>query len=397
MPADRSVTLAGMSTRMPGRAAGSETWVRAIQVLSSRALNRATLERQMLLRRRTRSATDALGYLVGMQAQAPNAPYVGLWSRLEGFRHEELSALVADRQAVRTTLLRGTIHLVTAGDCLALRPVLQSALERDVYRNTTYGGHRLAGLDLDAVFAAGRELVANRPSTNAQLRDALGSRWPDRDPAALAYAVRALVPMVHVPPRGIWQRSGPIALTTVEAWLGRSIDPGTAPDATVLRYLAAYGPSTVADAQAWSRLAGLREVFDRLRPDLITFNDDRGRELFDLPDAPRPDPETPAPPRFLPEYDNVLLAHADRARFVEDDLRRRVQDEGLVVGSLLVDGRAGGTWTTARRRTETTLTVRLLVPVSEGDRSAIVDEGSALLAFMAPEADSRRVEFAPDG
>ena len=351
----------------------------------------------MLLRRQSMSAPDALEYLVGMQAQAPNAPYVGLWSRLEGFRHEELSALVADRRAVRMTLLRGTIHLVSVRDCMALRPVLQSALERDVYRNTTYGGHRLVDLDIAAVFAAGRELVATEPMTNAQLRDALGARWPDRDRAALAYAVRALVPMIHVPPRGIWQRSGPIALTTVEAWLGRSVDGDTAPDATVLRYLAAYGPSTVADAQAWSRLAGLREVFERLRPTLVTFRNDQGRELFDLPDAPRPDPGIPAPPRFLPEYDNVLLAHADRARFVEDDLRRSVQDKGLVVGSLLVDGRAGGTWTTARQHGETTLAVRLLVPVSDLDRSAITDEGTALLAFLAPASDRRRVEFVTDG
>jgi hypothetical protein len=339
------------------------------------------------------SAADALEFLVGMQAQAPNAPYVGLWSRLEGFRHEELSAMVADRQAVRATLMRGTIHLVTAADCLALRPVLQLALERDVYRNTTYGQHRLDGLDMDAVFGAGRDLVAGRPLTNAQLRVALGQRGPARHPAALAYAVRVLVPMIHVPPRGMWQRSGPIALTTVEAWLGRSVDAVSAPDAMVLRYLAAYGPSSIADAQAWSRLTGLRDTFDRLRPRLATFSDERGRELFDLPDAPRPDPDTPAPPRFLPEYDNVLLAHADRARFVDDDVRRRIQDEGLTVGSLLIDGFAGGTWTTAQERGRATLTVRAVGSLSDADRSAVEAEGSRLLEFIAPSAGEREVVF----
>jgi winged helix DNA-binding protein len=364
------------------------------QVLGRRALNRATLARQLLLERVSMDVEDALEWLVGMQAQLPNAPFVALWSRLEGFRPEALSALVADRRAVRMTLLRGTIHLVTARDGLRLRPVLQPALERDVYRNTTFGGHRLAGLDMTAVLAAGRDLVADQPLTNAQLRDALALRWPDRDPAALAYAVRCLLPMVHVPPRGIWQRSGPIALTTVETWLGRPVDASSSPDAVVLRYLAAYGPSTVADAQAWSRLTGLRDAFERLRPGLVTFADERGRELFDLPDAPRPDPDTPAPPRFLPEYDNVLLAHADRTRFVEDDLRRQISGQRFVVGSVLVDGRAGATWTSRIERNEATLSVRPIVPLSDADRVGISEEGERLLSFLAPDAGRRRVGFA---
>jgi hypothetical protein len=361
------------------------------QVLSRRALNRATLDRQLLLRRHDLPIEVALEHLVGMQAQQPNAPYVGLWSRLDAFRHETLGALVAERRAVRVSLMRATIHLVTARDCLRLRPVLQPALERDVYPNTTYGGHRLAGLDMPALFAAGRELVAERPLTNAQLRNALAPLWPDRDPAALAYAVRVLVPMVHVPPRGIWQRTGPIAMTTVEAWLGRSVDDAAEPDSMILRYLAAYGPSSVADAQTWSRLTGLREVFERLRSQLITFRDASGRELFDLPDAPRPDPDTPAPPRFLPEYDNVLLAHADRSRFVDDGLRRLVAQERLVVGSVLVDGRADATWTTEREDSEHRLVIRPRVPMSVAVREAVAEEGARLQAFIAPEGSRRRV------
>jgi hypothetical protein len=363
------------------------------RTLSLRTLNRATLERQMLLRRHPMAVADALEHLVGMQAQLPNAPYVALWSRLEGFQPETLSELVANRRAVRMSLMRATIHLVTARDALALRPVVQPALERDVYPNTTYGGHRLAGLDMGAVLDAGRELVAERPLSNAQLRHALADRWPDRDPAALAYAVRGLLPMVHVPPRGIWQRSGPIALTTVEAWLGQSVDPVADPDTMVLRYLAAYGPASVADAQTWARLTGLREVFDRLRPHLAVFEDERGRELFDLPDAPRPDPDTPAPPRFLPEYDNVLLAHADRTRFVDDDTRRRIQAEGLTIGSLLVDGTAGGTWTTARQDGTQVLTIRPIEPMTDPDREAIAAEGARLLELLAPTVARRVVTF----
>lgn len=374
---------------MPSRPRGGSA-----PILSRRALNRATLARQMLLRRASMDVAAALEFLVGMQAQLPNAPYLGLWSRLERFQPGALSELVADRRAVRISLMRATIHLVTARDALGLRPVLQPALERDVYPNSTYGGKRLVGLDMDAVLAAGRELVADRPLTNAQLRAALAIRWPDRDAAALAYAVRGLLPMVHVPPRGIWQRSGPVALTTVEAWLGRPVDATATPDAMILRYLAAYGPSTVADAQAWSRLTGLREVFERMRPGLATFADELGRELFDLPDAPRPDPESPAPPRFLPEYDNVLLAHADRTRFVEDELRRQISGEGLVVGSVLVDGRAGATWTTSRAGDQAILSVRPVVSLSDTDRAGVVEEGSRLLDLLAPAAGSRRIEFA---
>lgn len=336
----------------------------------------------------------ALEHLVGMQAQLPNGPYVGLWSRLEDFRHEELSALVAERAAVRASLMRATIHLVTAGDCVVLRPVLQPVLERDVYPNATFGGARLAGLDMDAVLAAGRELVAERPLTNAQLRDALAPRWPDRDPAALAYAVRNLLPMVHVPPRGIWQRSGPIALTTVETWLGRPVADDAAPDAMLLRYLAAYGPSSVADAQAWSRLTALRDAFDRLRPELVVVHDERGRELFDLPDAPRPDPETPAPPRFLPEYDNVLLAHDDRTRFVDDALRRGISADGIGLGTVLVDGRVGATWSVRRDKARAILSIWPRVPTSDADREAMAGEGRRLLDFLAADATERVTEIA---
>jgi hypothetical protein len=182
-------------------------------------------------------------------------------------------------------------------------------------------------------------------------------------------------------------------LTTTEVWLGRPIDATASPDALILRYLAAYGPSTVADAQAWSRLTGLRDAFERLRPSLGTFADEDGRELFDLPDAPRPDPDTPAPTRFLPEYDNVLLAHADRTRFVEDDLRRQISGERLVVGSVLVDGRAGATWTTSHDHNEAILSVRPVVPLPDADRAAVAEEGLRLLEFLAPAAGSRRVSF----
>jgi len=366
------------------------------EILGRRVLNRALLERQLLLQRSNLSPAEAIGHLVGMQAQVPAAPYVGLWTRLEGFRPEGLSGLISDRRAVRASMMRATIHLVTARDFLALRPVVQPVLERDVYRNATFGKERLAGLDVEAVLAAGRALLEERPRTAAELRRSLGPRWPERDPAALAYAVRGLLPLVHVPPRGLWGESGPVAMTTAEAWLGEAVDPNPSADEAVMRYLAGYGPATVADARAWSGLAGLPEAFERLRPRLTVFRDGRGRELFDVPGAPLPDPETPASPRFLPAFDNALLSHADRARIVSDEHRKALSKDPFMRGVLL-DGFACGTWKTERAGGRTDLVIEPFGPLAPQDRSALAEEGRRLLAFAEPGAGVGDVRFVGSG
>jgi hypothetical protein len=361
-------------------------------VLGQRALNRALLERQLLLRRRKLSAFEAIEHLVGMQAQVPDAPYVGLWTRLENFGTDELTRLIAERRVVRASMMRATIHLVTDRDFLALRPVVQPVLERDVYGNATYGKDRLAGLDVGAVLAAGKTLLEGQPRTAAELRRLLGPRWPDRDPAALAYAVRGLLPLVHVPPRGLWGESGPVALTTAEAWLGRSVARDRAPDRMVMLYLAAFGPATVADARAWSGLSGLREVFERLRPRLVAFRDESGRELYDVPGAPLPDPETPAPPRFLPEFDNALLSHADRARIISDEHRKMLFKDPQMRGVLL-DGFVCGTWKTEWNCEKATLMIEPFGPLTEADRDALTEEGLRLLTFAASSAKTHAIEF----
>jgi Winged helix DNA-binding domain len=355
------------------------------EVLGRRALNRALLERQGLLRRQEVPAIDMIEHLVGMQAQEPDDPYVGLWTRLEGFRAEELSDLISARRAVRASLMRATIHLVSADDCLRLRPVVQPVLERDVYPNPTYGRERLAGLDVDALLEAGRELLDEKPRTAAELRALLGARWPERDPAALAYAVRGLLPVVYVPPRGIWGESGRVALSTVETWIGRGVEPHREPDEMVLRYLRAFGPATVSDVRTWSRLTGLRAVVERLRPRLRTYRDEHSRELFDVPDAPLPDPYTSAPVRFLPRFDNALLSHADRVRIVSDEYRKRIIAGGGMgsVGTFLVGGFVRGTWKIEQIRNKATLVIESFEVLPREHRDAVAEEGEQLLRFIA--------------
>ncbi|MDX5571018.1 winged helix DNA-binding domain-containing protein, partial [Streptomyces sp. ID05-04B] len=256
-------------------------------VLDARALNRATLARQLLLSPAELSAKAAVEHLLGLQAQNVKPPYYALAARLEGFVPEQLSGLMADREVVRIVSMRSTIHTHTADDCLTLRPLVQPARDREL-ANFRKG---LVGVDLDRLAVLARELVEDEPRTMGQLREALTVEWPDADPQSLAVAARCRLPLVQVTPRGLWGRSGQVALTTAEHWLGRPAQQAPAADAVVLRYLAAFGPASVKDMQTWAGLTRLREAFAGLRPHLSVFRDDHGVELFDLPEAPRPDPE----------------------------------------------------------------------------------------------------------
>lgn len=321
-------------------------------------------------------------HLVGMQAQSPLAPYVGLWTRLAGFDPATLSSLVESRAAVRMTLMRTTIHLVSARDAVGLRPILQPVVERG-FRSGSPFGRRIVGADVAAVLASGRALLETQPLTVAQLGPRLVERFPGFDPESLAQAVRLLEPLVHVPPRGLWGRGGPAAFTTVKEWLGRPVDAEATTDgveSVVLRYLGAFGPASVRDAQAWSWLTRLRPVFERLRPRLRTFVDESGVELFDLPDAPRPPADTPAPVRFLPEYDNLLVSHADRSRITTPGYLERA----FTRGSFLVDGFVAGAWRPVRSgRATTAIEIEPFEPLGMADRRDVEDEAAHLGSFLA--------------
>jgi Winged helix DNA-binding domain len=360
--------------------------------MSLRAINRATLARQSLLERTDASVTTVLERLVGMQAQTPHTAYVGLWGRIVGFDPEELSARLTDRSVVRMALMRGTIHLVTARDAWGLRPLVQPVMDRV---QKSQFGKRLAGVDHDEVVAMGRAFVNEQPQTFKALGDHLLTRWPERDRMGLEQAVRTGVPLVQVPPRGLWGRSGPVAHTSIEAWLGEP--PAELPtiDTIVSRYLAAFGPASVMDAQAWCGLTKLAEVFERLRPELVTFRDERGRELFDLPDAPRPDPDTPAPPRFLYDYENMLLSYADRSRAISPEIIRGIDtrtQESL--STFTLDGFVAGTWGFQRDRGAAKLTITPIARLSKTDTAAIAEEGHGLLAFLAADAAEHDIRFA---
>ena len=357
-------------------------------VLTRRQLNRSLLARQMLLERIELPAIEVIERLVGMQAQVPTDPYTALWSRIGGFEPAELSELIADRRAVRVVgLMRTTIHLVSARDALAIRPLMQPVLDR-AWRYSPFS-KKLGGANVDDVVAAGLELLVERSYVATELGKRLQERWPDADANSMGYAIRFLVPVLQPPPRGLWGKSGLAHVETIERWLGRPLEPNPSVDEVVMRYLAAFGPASAKDVGVWSWWTGIREVIDRLRPQLVTFRDERGRELFDVPNAPFPDPETPAPVRFLPEYDNIALSHDDRTRVID----RRLSEDIWMRGSILVDGFVRGTWRIDTKKQVSTIRIGLFDTLTHVERAEVEAEAELLAAFLAPEAETRELRI----
>ena len=348
--------------------------------LSQRVLNRTLLARQGLLERVARDPIEVIEGLVALQAQEPIDPYVGLWSRIASFDPMVVSDAIAERRLVRMGSLRTTLHLLTTEDALAIAP-LTAGVHRRTFRNTPFA-KALDGLDAEAVLEAARAALEERPMTPSELGKHLAARWPDRDPASLAYSARYALPLVQVPPRGLWGRKGRTLNTTLEAWTGRT-PVATTVDALVLRYLRAFGPASASDIRTWSWFTGLREVVERLRPRLRSFTDDAGRELLDIEDGAIADPDRPAPVRFLPQYDNVFLSHDDRSR-INGALSWGL--DFVWKGPILVDGGISGSWRVRRTGASAAMTIELGRVLSAAERRDLEAEAERLAAFLDPEA-----------
>jgi hypothetical protein len=352
--------------------------------LTRAELNRATLARQMLLEREPLGAIAAIERLAGMQAQEPRHPFTGLWTRVCGFEREQLLRALREREVVRATLMRSTLHLMSAADYAALRMALQpsTAVALRVL------GVRSQGLDLDAVLPAASELLRDNPLTFDEIRAHLKERFPDVDHRALGYAVRTLLPLVMLPSEADrWGFPRVSAFALAGEWLDEPLAAQGA-EALVTRYLGAFGPATAKDVQTWSGVGGMKAVLDAMRDRLEVFTEEGGRrELFDLPDAPRPGADVPAPARLLPEFDNLVLAHDDRTRLIADEHRPLVTTKNLrVKATFLLDGAVRGTWSIEVKRKLATLVLAPFDALSKPEREQLEPEAQALLRFAEPDA-----------
>lgn len=360
-------------------------------VLSLRQLNRTLLARQLLLQRSRLDPLAAIETLVALQSQIPNPPYIGLWTRLQEFERRDLTSLLESRQVVRAPWLRSTLHLVSAADHQRFQAAIQPALARGL---RSFFGARARDLDIERLIEIAKPyLEAETPAIGA-LRDKLQEHEPERDKQAMAYAVRSCLPLVQIPPSGTWGVGTRATYTTAESWLGAPASASTEPGALFRRYLAAFGPATVMDFQTWTGMTRLKTPLAPALQDLATYQDEGGKTLYDLPDLPIAAAEAPAPVRFLPEYDNILIAHKDRRRILPEAQRKKVfVSAGRVLGSVLIDGFVGAIWKSQREKTKAILLVSLFEKQTDEILGAIEAEGMALLRFIEDEAQDFSVEF----
>jgi len=367
--------------------------VSARRKTSTRALNRALLARQLLLERVELPVEDALGRLVALQAQLARPPFVALWTRLRGFSRDTLRRAAHERRVVRATMMRGTIHLLRADDYRAMRGLLQPAFDAGV---RSILKEWIDGADLAAVDAEARAFFARSPSTFDAFRKQVKAARPHENERAPAYAARMRIPLVQLPADVPWGWSATAAFALADEWLGAAIaTSGGDARALVRRYLAAFGPATVADAQCWTGVQGLRAVFAEMQDELVELEDERGRALYDLPDAPRPAEDVPAPVRFLPEFDNAILGHEERSRIVDDAHRPRLVTRNLQVpATVLVDGRVWGSWTVTKARRTATLAITPFDKLpTKTLRAELEAEGEEVLGFVEPEVSTRAVRI----
>jgi hypothetical protein len=345
------------------------------------------------LERASLSIPAGIERLVGLQAQQASPPYVGLWTRLQDLHREDLTRLTEERRVIKATLMRATLHLVTAEDYLRLRTTLQPALVRA--SESIAKRRESQELDVEKILEAARRFIGEAPRTFAEISAMLTELMPDRDVGAMRYTVRTHLPLIQVPNNSEWSYPGNPQFTLAESWLGKPISNEDNFRTLVFRYLAAFGPASVADMQTWSGLPKLKDPIQALKKDLHTYRDEQGRELFDLPDISLPDADTHAPERFLPEYDNLLLSHTKRTRVIADQYRSKVYLPGLrVAATFLVDGIVSGVWKTEKKKSAATLLIEPFEKLTKQNRSALTEEAEKLIRFVEPEAKAYEVRFA---
>lgn len=362
----------------------------ADRILKLRELNRATLARQMLLARESTTVPAAIERLVGMQAQLASAPYVGLWTRLRDFKRENLASEIENRKVIKATMMRATLHLCEAEDYARFRTALKPALDGASDAINKRRGH---DFDLDKLLKAARKFIGEKPRTFAEISEMVGKLMPYHDVGALRYSVRTHIPLVQVPIATGWSYSNKPEFTLAESWTGRPISPEDNLRDLVFRYLAAFGPASVTDAQTWLGMK-LKDTFEKLKPELQSYRGEGRVELFDLPGAALPSEDTPAPVRFLPEYDNLLLSHSNRTRVIADEYRSKVYLPGLrVAATILVDGFVRGAWKVEKTKTAATLVIEPFDKLTKKDRTALAEEGERLVRFVEPKAKTFEVRF----
>jgi Winged helix DNA-binding domain len=344
------------------------------RVLSTRELNRALLARQLLLERSPLPLDAALEQVAGLQAQYAPSPYVGLWSRLRDFRRDQLTRALEDRRAVQATLLRSTIHIVSAADYPPFAEAIRSA-RRDWW--TRVARSQLEGVDVEAAAALVRERLADGPARQAELTRLLADKGY---PRAVWNGVGLWVDMVRVPPSGTWERRRADLYGLAADWLGPwQVDAADALEHLVRRYLAGFGPASLVDLGSWAGmpLTRLRPVLERVGT--RRFRDERGAALFDLPRAPLPDPGTPAPPRFLSTWDANLLVHARRTQVLPEHHRPRIFHTRAPHSfpTFLVEGAVAGTW----RHDQGRVRLEPFEPLPRATRRQLETEAERLAAF----------------
>ncbi|MGH3072688.1 MAG: winged helix DNA-binding domain-containing protein [Gaiellaceae bacterium] len=361
--------------------------------LTLRELNRATLARQLLLERERLPVPEAVGRLCALQAQRPRAPYVALAARLTGFEREDLSRALHERSVVRATLMRETLHLVTASD------YPHDAVAMAPYFSTLRAQHLPDGVTMERVVELARHATAalEEPLEGTALRPLLAQVEAEMVDDRVWRRVRTNARILHVPgdePHAFGPRNRFVAAA---AWLGvHEAEEADGLTRLVRRYLAAFGPSSRADIAAFTGLAvaTLAPALAALEPELDRLTDERGRELYDLQGAPRPDGDMPAPLRLLGEWDNVLLAHADRTRMFDDETRRRViRKNGDVLPTILVDGVVAGTWWWRRTKDVATLEATPFATLTKEQRTELEQEAEVALPVLEPTASRFAVEF----